>query len=171
PADSPALAGAEVQFSAFLLTLGTRQAAAEAEPLLRECLSIRERALPDDQPQVWLRHNTKSLLGAALMLQDRFAEAEPLLLGGYNGMKDDPRVPPPGPATGGADRKREALERIVKLYEAWHAAEPGKGHDAQAAEWRAKLEEYRATTEPAGTPAATQPAGTETAIQPASSTP
>ena len=40
-------------------------------------------------------------------------------------------------------RKREALERIVKLYEAWHAAEPDSGHDADAAEWRGQLEEKR----------------------------
>ena len=35
--------------------------------------------------------------------------------------------------------KRQALERIIKLYESWHAAEPGKVYDAKAAEWRAKL--------------------------------
>ncbi len=38
-------------------------------------------------------------------------------------------------------RKAEALERIVNLYEAWHAAEPDEGYDAKAAEWRAKVEE------------------------------
>ena len=33
------------------------------------------------------------------------------------------------------------LERFVRLYEARHAAEPGKGYAAKAAEWRAKLPE------------------------------
>ncbi len=28
---------------------------------------------------------------------------------------------------------------VLSLYESWHAAEPGKGYDAKAAEWRAKL--------------------------------
>ena len=32
-----------------------------------------------------------------------------------------------------------ALERIVALYESWHATEPDQGYNAKAAEWRAKL--------------------------------
>ena len=32
-----------------------------------------------------------------------------------------------------------SAKRLVKFYESWHTAEPGKGHDAKAAEWRAKL--------------------------------
>ena len=43
----------------------------------------------------------------------------------------------PPPAS--ANRKQQALERIIKLCEAWHAAQPGQGYAAQAAEWRAKL--------------------------------
>ena len=31
------------------------------------------------------------------------------------------------------------MKRIMRLYEVRHAAEPGKGYDEQAAEWRAKL--------------------------------
>ena len=46
-------------------------------------------------------------------------------------------------------RLREALERIVKLYEAWHEAEPDQGYDQKAAEWRAKLTGWQATTRPA----------------------
>ena len=59
------------------------------------------------------------------------------------------------------ERKREALERIVDLYEAWHAAEPDDegdhGRDARAtkaAAWRAKRP---ATSQPATQPSA-QPA-------------
>lgn len=37
-------------------------------------------------------------------------------------------------------RVREAGERVVRLYELWDAAEPGKGYDTKAAEWRATLE-------------------------------
>ena len=29
--------------------------------------------------------------------------------------------------------------RRIDLYDAWDTAEPGKGHDTQAAKWRAKL--------------------------------
>ena len=41
----------------------------------------------------------------------------------------------------GEDHKRttKIVERLITLYESWHAADPGKGYDAKAAEWRAKL--------------------------------
>jgi hypothetical protein len=83
---------------------------AEAEPLLRECLAIREQRLPDS----WLRFNTQSMLGGALLGQQKYAEAEPLLLQGYEGMKQrEARIPPPEKA-----RLPEAVERLVQLYEA-----------------------------------------------------
>ena len=56
---------------------------AEAETVLRECLAIREKAQPDD----WSTFNTRSLLGGSLLGQKKFAEAEPLILAGYEGMK------------------------------------------------------------------------------------
>lgn len=34
---------------------------------------------------------------------------------------------------------RDCVRTIVDLYTAWHAAQPGKGHDAKAGEWKAKL--------------------------------
>ena len=49
---------------------------------------------------------------------------------------------------------RYVAEASIELYEAWHAAEPGQGHDQQAAEWRAKLAEGQASTQPATQPAA-----------------
>src|SRR5262249_25438709 len=55
----------------------------EAEPLLRECLAIHARAIPDD----WRRFSTMSLLGGAVLGQGRYAEAEPLVVAGYEGMK------------------------------------------------------------------------------------
>ena len=61
------------------------------------------------------------------------------MLEAWEHLKDDPNVPPPL-ATGGSSRKQAALERVVKLYEFWHAAEPDAGHDARAAEWRTELE-------------------------------
>ena len=90
-----------------------------------------------------------SLLGASLAGQGadeslapearlaKLREAEPMLLNGYNGMKDDPRVPSPA-QLGGADRKREALMRVVALYEAWDRVEPGRGYGEKAAEWRSQ---------------------------------
>ena len=75
--------------------------------------------------------NTMSVLGESLSRQGKFAEAEPLLLDGYAGMTERPDAPD--------ERKAEALQRIIDLYDVWHAAEPGEGYDAKAAEWRAKL--------------------------------
>ena len=83
---------------------------AEAEPLFRECLAIREQNEPDD----WTTFNTKSMLGGSLLGQKKYAEAEPLLLAGYEGMKQrEEKIPPQGKF-----RLTEALERLVQLYEA-----------------------------------------------------
>jgi hypothetical protein len=63
------------------------------------------------------------------------AEAEPLIVSGYEGMKaSEARIPPPG-----KPRLTEAAERVIKLYEAW-------GKKDEAARWRAKL--ARPSSEP-----------------------
>jgi serine/threonine protein kinase/tetratricopeptide (TPR) repeat protein len=110
--------------------------AAEAEARLRECLDIRGRLFAGDHPLAWQIAWTKCLLGGTLQAQGHFADAEPLLLAGYAGVKDDPRVPPPE-ALGGKDRRAQARDKVVRLYEAWESADPGKGHDAQAGRWKA----------------------------------
>jgi len=97
-----------------------------AETYLRECLTIREKKLPDD----WVLFNTKSMLGGALAGQKKFQEAEPLLLEGYSGMKDRPAKIPPAAKT----RLGEAIRRLVDLYTAWDRPE-------EAEKWRKKLEE------------------------------
>jgi len=97
----------------------------DAESVLRECLAFREKVFPD----AWLRFNAQSLLGAALAGQEKYPEAEPLLLQGYEGMKKrEVQIP--------ADhriRLREALERLIQLYDAWDKPE-------QADSWRKKLD-------------------------------
>jgi tetratricopeptide (TPR) repeat protein len=97
---------------------------AEAEPTARECLSLREKKPPDD----WWCYHTKSQLGAALAGQTRYAEAEPLILAGYEGMKARAAtIPAPSKS-----RLTEAAERVVRLYENW-------GKPEQATAWKAKL--------------------------------
>jgi len=121
--------------------------AVEAERLLREAWTTRNNSLP---PNDWRLPNTESILGDAvaaravtdqtLDAETRIAklrEAESLLLEGYQGLVDNPNVP----AIYRAERIRQALQRIARLYEAWDAAEPGKGYAEKAAQWRAKLEE------------------------------
>jgi hypothetical protein len=68
-----------------------------------------------------------------LLGQGKYAEAEPLLLEGYEGMnKKGPKAAPAAPL-----RLTEALERLVRLYEA-------TGRKDKADEWRKKLEEAKA---------------------------
>jgi hypothetical protein len=104
-----------------------QQKFAEAEPVLRDALSVREKKLPDN----WQTFNTRSVLGGALAGQEKFAEAEPLLVSGYEGMKQREakmtatfRV-----------RLKEALERLVRFYTDW-------GQPEKATAWQQKLDQY-----------------------------
>jgi tetratricopeptide (TPR) repeat protein len=108
PKDSPQLANALAQSGLTLLQI---KAFADAEPLLRECLTIREQT----QADVWNTFNTRSMLGGALLGQKRYAEAEPLLASGYDGMKRRAATIP----LAGRNRLTEALKRLVLLYESW----------------------------------------------------
>jgi serine/threonine protein kinase/tetratricopeptide (TPR) repeat protein len=83
---------------------------AEAEPVLRECLAVREKLMPDG----WLRFNTTSQLGGALFGQKKYAAAEPLLLKGYEGLEQRAATIPPYARV----RLEEAVERLAALYEA-----------------------------------------------------
>jgi tetratricopeptide (TPR) repeat protein len=122
PKESPQLAGV---LAPLALSLLQAKAFTEAEPLLRECLAIREKNQPDE----FTTFNTKSMLGSALLGQKKYAEAEPLLLAGYEGMKQrEAKIPPPGKV-----RLTEALERLVQLDEALEKKD-------EAAKWRKELE-------------------------------
>jgi tetratricopeptide (TPR) repeat protein len=127
PKDSPELVA---QLSALGQKHLTLKAWDEAEPLLREALTIREAKAPDD----WTTFTTRSLLGGALLGQNKLAEAEPLLLDGYRGMNEREAAIP---AAAVKVLMREALERLVRLYEA-------KGNETEAAAWRSKLEAAQA---------------------------
>jgi hypothetical protein len=96
----------------------------DAEPALREALALLEKKASASLA----KFNVQSLLGSTLLGQKRYAEAESLLVQGYEGIKArEGQISPP-------DRYRvaEASERIVQLYEAW-------GRPEKAAQWRAKL--------------------------------
>ncbi len=118
-----------------MATICMRDEPERAESLLRECLANRIESMPE---RSWLIFETMSVLGEALTRQANFKEAEPLLVEADVGLNKDPREIPERARAG---RLREARERIVNLYDAWHAAEPEQGYDAKAAEWRAKLPE------------------------------
>jgi hypothetical protein len=131
PKDRAQLEGALVQIGLALLQV---KAYAEAEPILRECLAIREKT----QPDIWNTFTAKSMLGGALLGQKKYAEAEPLLVAGYEGMKKREATIP----TQGKVRLAEALERLIQLYEA-------TGKPDHAAQWRKELEARKTATKPA----------------------
>ena len=121
------------QLAVFGLSLLKAKAFVEAEPLLRECLAIREKA----QADAWYTFNSKSQLGGALLGQQKYAEAEPLLVAGYDGMKRREATIPPQ----AKDRLTEALERLVQLSEA-------TGRPDEAAKWRKELETRNSAQKP-----------------------
>ena len=126
PGESPQLAGQLASIGASLLQA---KAFDEAEPLVRQCLLIREKTRPDD----WTTFNTRSLLGGVLLGQKKCAAAEPLLLAGYEGMKQrEAKIPLPGKI-----QLTRALERLVQLDEALEKKD-------EAAKWRKELEAIQA---------------------------
>ncbi len=96
----------------------------EAEPVARECLAIRIKKKPDG----FTAFLTRAILGRALWGQQKYAEAEPLLLEGYEGVKQREATIP-------RDSKftlTQTLEWLIELYDAW-------GKEAEAAKWRREL--------------------------------
>jgi hypothetical protein len=77
---------------------------------------------------MWTTFDSRSHLGASLLGQKKFADAEPLILSGYEGMQArETRIPAP------TKRKlKTAAERVVELYTAW-------GKEDKAREWQKKL--------------------------------
>ena len=132
--DSPAYAGVLAHFGLSLLQQKKWTA---AETVLRECLTIRERT----QPDVWSTFNVKSALGAALLGQKKYADAEPLLLKGYEGMKAREKTIPPE----GSTRIPEALDRLIEL-----SSVTNKPDDVK--KWRAERAKYPTPKEAAPMP-------------------
>ncbi len=81
----------------------------QAEAMIRRCLAIREKLRPDD----WSTHHARHMLGAALAGQNRFAEAETLLVSGYRGMKARDATMPEFHRS----RVGEAVYRVIHFYQ------------------------------------------------------
>jgi hypothetical protein len=111
------------------LNLTRQQKWTAAESLFRECLTIREKT----QPDVWTTFNTMSLLGGALLGQKKYTDAEPLLLKGYEGMKQREKTIPPQ----GVLRIPESLDRLIEFSSATNKPEEAK-------KWRAERAKYPA---------------------------
>jgi tetratricopeptide (TPR) repeat protein len=95
----------------------------DAETDLRRILAAYQKT----QPDAWERFRCEGLLGATLAAEKHYADAEPLLLSGHQGMTQ--RVGSiPASGRGAIEETRSALFR---LYEDW-------GRPREAAEWRTK---------------------------------
>jgi tetratricopeptide (TPR) repeat protein len=106
---------------------------ADAEPLLRGALAGYEKSAPGS----WPLFRSQSLLGSCLAAQTRFAEAEPLLVDGYNGMTaQTEQIPFEFHST--IDR---TLQQLVQMYERWEKPE-------KAAAWRRKQLGIQAASTP-----------------------
>ncbi len=117
--DHPELAGSLYNLGA-LLTVGD---AADAEPLLRECLDIRTRRLPAGDIRT---ATTEQGLGGCLVALHRYSEAEPLLVEAHRMLE----------AALGPEHARTlaGLSALINLYEKWDRPD-------DAAHYRALLPE------------------------------
>ncbi len=85
---------------------------AGARDAWKECVDLRSGI----DPNHWLTNRARSELGAALTAQERFEEAESLLLMSYNALE---RQADEVPIVAGAGCLDDARARIVALYKAW----------------------------------------------------
>ena len=125
PADDLRVAEALMKYATALLE---NDQAKEAEPVLRECLSIREKALKRNDRRITA---ARGVLGECLTKLAQFTEAEALLIELADAMSENLVV--------SDSDKAGAVHRVVDLYEAWNTVAPRQGYDAKADEWRAKL--------------------------------
>jgi serine/threonine-protein kinase len=100
----PRLASAQLGLGRLLIDRGS---GAEAEPLLREALRVFLESYPPTDVRI---ADARGTLGQSLVAQQRFAEAESLLVTSYRAMEERP-----------ADRARlrDAAGALVQLYDAW----------------------------------------------------
>ena len=104
----------------------------EATDLLRRCLSIREKTRPDS----WLTFHSRSALGGSLMRQKKYAQAEPLLLSGCEGMQARIQTIP----AGSRFFVKDSIQRLIDLYQ--NAERP-----AEAVQWKKKLDGFAASAD------------------------
>jgi serine/threonine protein kinase len=95
-----------------------------SEASFREALAAYQRT----NPAAWERYYSESFLGQSLAGAGKYADAEPLLISGYQGLlQHRAKIPAVSQPEVGS-----AVDQIVRLYEDW--LKPDK-----AAEWQAKL--------------------------------
>jgi tetratricopeptide (TPR) repeat protein len=100
----------------------------EAQALLEEQILYAD---PDSALTKWCFFHAKSLLGETRMARGQFAEAEPLLKEGVDGLRTTSLVAP--------RRRRRAIEQLARCYDQLNMASPGAGFDMKATHCRKQL--------------------------------
>jgi serine/threonine protein kinase len=100
---------------------------AAAEAVLRDGVSERQAAQPKGDPQLAA---AQVRLAAVLADQQRYADAEPLLLTAHEALRTHPQV---AASAFLKERRADAADRLARLYDAW-------GKPDEAAKWRKELE-------------------------------
>jgi serine/threonine protein kinase/tetratricopeptide (TPR) repeat protein len=136
PSESPQLAGTLATVGKHLLDL---KEYAEAEPVLHECLALRQKLARDKRVAPWQVASAQSLLGGVLLGRKKHAEAEPLLRAGYEGLRQDEKAIPPQ----GKNNIADAIQRLIDLYDA-------TGKKVEATRWRQELQAFRAAEKNGG---------------------
>ncbi|HET9185343.1 MAG TPA: tetratricopeptide repeat protein, partial [Solirubrobacterales bacterium] len=114
---------------------------AEAESLFREVIAGSESRGPAGMPRAF---SARLSLGGALIGLARYQEAQTEILAVYRTLAAGHGGS--GPAA--PDALTACAPQLVRLYTEWDAAEPGMGHDTQAAEWRSRLAAARPPARP-----------------------
>jgi serine/threonine protein kinase/tetratricopeptide (TPR) repeat protein len=123
--DGPQSAAAGAALANLGQNLIKQQKYADAEASLREALTILEQKQSDG----WRTFYSQSLLGGSLLGLNKYSEAEPLLLKGYEGMKRrENKIP-----TIDKVHLTDARERLVRLYDALNKPN-------EASKWRKEAE-------------------------------
>jgi serine/threonine protein kinase/tetratricopeptide (TPR) repeat protein len=143
PADDPALGDILAQVIAAPLA---EEKFDEAEKLAREYVAIYEKKVPTD----WRTYEARTTLGCCLVRLKRYAEAEPLLLSGYEGLREHATEIPGG----WKGRASGDLQCLVQLYEA-------TGRPDLGSEWRKKCQEFDRTTQTPQAPRASDSASSQ----------
>jgi tetratricopeptide (TPR) repeat protein len=134
------LAGALVSLSTVLVKAKQPD---QAEPLLREAIAIYRKEGTSGPPGI-SRGDAQSSLCRILIDQQRYAEAETLLLAAAGGASSEDAF------TSSRDSLRDTHEQLITLYEAW-------GKPDETTKWQKLLDEHSAAKRAPKEPTVTRP--------------
>jgi len=114
-----------------------QQRFSDAEPLLREAVSMLKAAVPDDVVRI---AEVQCTLGDCLTSEGTFEEAEATLLAANRALFEGGGS---GPGAARPDVRERSLTRLVNLYERWSGQPGGEGKAGAAQQWRDALAEFK----------------------------